>query len=290
MRWSTESNPVLTLVLLLTLVVALIPEALSAQSSATAPTIIPVSGQILAANGQPRTGPALLVLSLYEGKDDPAPRWIEHQAVTLDAAGRYAVQFGATRDDGLPADLFTGEVKMRWLGIGIENEAEQARVMLVSVPYAAKAASADTLAGKSVSDFVLTSNFKEDVRVALQEQGVRSANDVTTSAVSVNYVQKGAVGGGTTDSTVVESSGNVGIGTATPGYTLEVHSPSGPNGVRINAANAGGTSNIFLDTTAAFTGTRNWLMTTNYDDAGDFAIRDSNAYGGMPTTPGPRGL
>src|SRR5687768_5308727 len=115
------------------------PSSAPAQGTGVAPTLIPVSGELRAADGQPRTGQVLLVISLYEGKDDPAPRWIEHQAVTLDAAGRYSLQFGGTRAEGLPADLFAGAAGTRWVGLAVENEPEQPRVALVSVPYAAKA-------------------------------------------------------------------------------------------------------------------------------------------------------
>lgn len=159
----------------------LVPRVSAAQSVAVAPTLIPINGELRTPEAQPRTGTVLLVISLYEGEHDPAPRWIEHQQVTLDLAGRYSVHFGGTRTDGLPADLFTGEAATRWIGVAVEGEPEQPRVMLVSVPYAAKAASADTLAGKPVSDFVLASTFREDLRTVLEEEGVAAvASDNNT--------------------------------------------------------------------------------------------------------------
>jgi len=193
-----------------------------AQTPATVvPTMIPLSGELRTPDGQPRTGQVLLVISLYEGKDDPAPRWIEHQTVTLDATGRYSVNFGGTRDEGLPADLFAGAAGTRWVGLAVENEPEQPRVALVSVPYAAKAVSADTLAGKSATDFVLSSGLSEGVRAVLQEEGMTSGLN-TAAAVTANYLQKGDGAGGTTDSTVFEVAGNVGIGTTSPAATLDV--------------------------------------------------------------------
>ena len=183
----------------------------------TAPTLIPVSGEFRGADGQPRTGPVLLVIALYERQDDQAPRWVEHQPVTLDAAGRYSVAFGGTRDEGLPADLFTGAAATRWIGVAVEGEPEQPRVTLVSVPYAAKAASADTLAGKPLADFVLTSTLQDDVRAVLQEDGL-----ATSAAVTANFLQKGNGSGGTTDSAVFENAGRVGIGTSTPASRLHL--------------------------------------------------------------------
>jgi hypothetical protein len=190
-----------------------------AQASASAPTLIPVSGELRGADGQPRTGPVLLVISLYEGREDAAPRWIEHQPVTLDAAGRYSVAFGGTRDEGLPTDLFAGTAATRWIGVAVEGEAEQPRVTLVSVPYAAKAASADTLSGKPLTDFVLTSTLQDDVRAVLQEDGV-----ATSAAVvgTLNVLQKGDGAAGTKDSAVFENAGRVGIGTTTPGARLHL--------------------------------------------------------------------
>jgi hypothetical protein len=81
---------------------------------------------------------------------------VETQKVQLDAQGRYTVLLGATEPDGLPLDLFTSS-KARWLGVQpqLPGEGEQPRVLLVGVPYALKAADADTLGGKPLSAFVL---------------------------------------------------------------------------------------------------------------------------------------
>jgi hypothetical protein len=159
------------------------------------------------AHRQPRTGNVLLVVSLYEDRNDPAPRWIEHQTVTLDAGGRYSLQFGGTRAEGLPSDLFIGAAATRWLGVAIDGEPEQPRVPLVSVPFAANAASAETLAGKRLTDFILTSTFREDVRAALQEEGQM----VIAAASTLNYLQKGDGAGGTTDSTITETGGTLDV-------------------------------------------------------------------------------
>lgn len=203
------------------------PLPAAAQASVgVVPLLIPISGQFTTPSGESRTGAVLLVLSLYEEHADTAPRWIEQQEVVLDPEGRYTLQFGAAFDGGLPVDLFTNEPGVKWLGVAISGEPEQPRMPLVSVPYAAKAISADTLAGRSVSDFILASTFRDDLRTVLQEEGmaVSSGSDtITTAAVTENYLQKGAPGGtGTTDSTAYEIGGNVGIGTTSPLSKLHV--------------------------------------------------------------------
>lgn len=221
MRTLVHTRCRLTALLAAVVLTATVRVDVAAQTaSSVAPTLIPVTGEFRTPEGQPRTGTVLLVISLYEGLTDTAPRWIEHQTVTLDAAGRYAIQFGSTREEGLPTDLFTDAASTRWLGVAIENEAEQPRVPLISVPYAAKAASADTLAGKAATDFVLTSTFPDDVRAVLEEDAVATPSAI---AGTLNFLQKGDGAGGTTDSIVYETgAGNVGVGTATPASRLHV--------------------------------------------------------------------
>jgi len=232
-------------------------------SAGVAPTLIPISGTLVTADGLPRAGSVLLVVSLYDTKEDTAPRWIEQQAVTADAAGHYTVQFGSTRPEGLPTDLFTGGGVPQWIGITVESQPEQPRVMLVTVPYAVKAVSADTLAGKPATDFVLSSSLRTDLRAVLKEEGIRSrADSPVTNAVTLNVLQKGDGVGGTTDAlNVVETGGNLGVGTATPADRLHVlgrmrvnTSPSGGSLVateygglaRITAAASGGGGTVAL--------------------------------------------
>src|SRR5664279_5584374 len=79
--------------------------------------------------------------------------WMETQNVTPDANGQYNVILGSTTATGLPDDLFLQQ-EQRWLGVQVQGEAEQARVLLVSVPYAFKAHEAETLGGLPASAFV----------------------------------------------------------------------------------------------------------------------------------------
>src|SRR6202035_1558778 len=101
------------------------------------------------------SGVVNITFSLYAGQRDGTPLWTETQnSVQLDPTGHYSVQLGVTKPNGVSTTLFTsGEA--RWLGVKIAEQAEQPRVLLLSVPYALKAADAQTLGGLPASAFVL---------------------------------------------------------------------------------------------------------------------------------------
>ena len=217
-------------------VLALTVAEASPQSAAgIAPTLIPLSGQIAsAATGSPQT--VSVMISLYDYENDPAPRWIEQQTVTLDATGGYTLQFGATLPEGLPLDVFTGDPGPRWIGVKIATspDPDQPRRMLISVPYAARAASAETLGGKPVSDFVMTSTFRDDLLEVLEEEGVKTASSggVSTTATTAGNLAKFLNSSGALeDSALFDNSGRIGLGTSTPNNLFDVGtSAAGANG------------------------------------------------------------
>lgn len=134
----------------------------SIHANVLVPTRIPFEGKLRTAAGAPVT----VVISLYESKDASTAIWTEEQSVTPDEDGSYVISIGATREEGIPANLFA-TAHARWIGVTVQGESEQPRIMLLSVPYAAKAREAETVGGKSVSDFVLAENFKEQIRAAM---------------------------------------------------------------------------------------------------------------------------
>jgi hypothetical protein len=146
----------------------------------TAPTFVRLDGRLTTSTGEPRAGPALMVVSLYADKLDSTPLWTEQQFITLDPAGRYTIFAGATQTDGLPKALFVSN-SAHWLGVGVQGESEQPRVMLLSMPYALKAADADTLAGKTVTDFVLTERLSDSVKSVLNAGEITSDTRAGTS-------------------------------------------------------------------------------------------------------------
>ncbi len=122
--------------------------------SAVVPTLVKFSGALADVDGKPLTGLTGVTLSLYKDSAGGAPLWVEVQNVQPDKTGHYTLTLGSTNKEGLPASLFaTGEA--RWLGVQPQGQTEQPRVLLLSVPYAMKAADAETVGGLPASAFML---------------------------------------------------------------------------------------------------------------------------------------
>ncbi len=126
------------------------------------PRLVKFAGVLKDELGKARTGVVGVTFAFYKEQEGGAALWLETQNVELDEQGRYTVLLGATKSEGLPLELFAAG-EPRWLGVQVNlpKEGEQPRVLLVSVPYALKAADADTLGGKPLSAFVLASPQSE---------------------------------------------------------------------------------------------------------------------------------
>jgi hypothetical protein len=196
--------------------------------SSSVPRLIRYSGIATADQGKHPSGNVGATFALYKDQQGGAALWMETQNVTVDASGHYTLQLGATKPEGLPAELFTsGEA--RWLGVSINGQAEQARVLLLSVPYALKAADAETIGGLPPSAFMLASPPNSD----------SSTTSTSTSNSSPNPNAPPLGGSGKpnylpiwTNSTTLGSSAvfqagtgakaKVGINTTTPASALDV--------------------------------------------------------------------
>src|SRR5713101_7257291 len=120
------------------------------------PRLIKFAGTLKDAQGKPLSNTVGVTFAIYKEQEGGAPLWLETQNVQLDEQGHYSVLLGATKSEGLSLELFSAG-EPRWLGVQVNlpQELEQPRVLLVSVPYALKAADADTLGGMPASAFVL---------------------------------------------------------------------------------------------------------------------------------------
>src|SRR5260370_4158683 len=219
-----------------------------ASSGATAdvPRLIKFSGTLLDAEERPLAGPVGVTFALYSQQSGGAALWLETQNVKPDASGAYVVLLGANSANGVPAELFSsGEA--RWLGIQVGQQPEHERILLVSVPYALKAGDAETLGGLPASAFVITgvpgntgnaggaaAASSSSPSTALPpattpKKAVSTPQPATpcTSVTSDGTATANSIGLFTApcniqSSVITQSSGNVGVGTASPAVALDV--------------------------------------------------------------------
>jgi len=178
-----------------------------AGKTSVVPNLVKFSGTAKDSSGQPLAGVVGITFALYAEQSGGAALWMETQNVKADAAGHYNVSLG--EDKSLPADLFaSGEP--RWLGVQVAGQSEQSRVLLASVPYALKAADAETIGGFPASAFL---------RAPAQEGGVGSGPQKLPPTVH---------GNGTIGYVPLWTAKNiiVGVGTTAPGALLDVNGAS----------------------------------------------------------------
>lgn len=125
------------------------------QPASVIPQFVKLAGTLLDLNGKPLTGIVGVTFALYVDQQGGAPLWLETQNMRADSNGHHSVMLGSTTAEGLPADVFSSG-DARWLGAQPAGQPEQARVMLLSVPYALKAGDAQTLGGLLASAFMLS--------------------------------------------------------------------------------------------------------------------------------------
>jgi hypothetical protein len=191
------------------------------------PRLVKFAGTLKDELGKTRAGMVGLTFAIYKEQEGGAALWLETENVELDEQGRYTVLLGATKSDGLPLELFAAG-EPRWLGVQVNlaKELEQPRMLLVSVPYALKAADAETLAGKPLSSFVLANpvSGSAGVGTVFPTTGAIGAAAIGGGGTQ-NFVAKfDATGANVVNSSIFDTGTNVGIGTASPGRTLHLKS------------------------------------------------------------------
>jgi trimeric autotransporter adhesin len=237
----------LTVLLLVSLCLTSLTAAQEAATTATktstanvVPSRINYTGVLKDASGHPVNTFTGVTFLLYRDEEGGSPLWMETQNVTPDKAGRYVVQLGAASQYGIPQDLFTnGEA--HWLAVQIGSEPEQARVLLLSVPYALKAADAETLGGLPASAFALATKgtfSKAPVAPAMATPSPASSSapppgsaNVTTAGGSAQHLAMFTTATNIQNSiasqigiTAINVLGKLGINTAAPAQSLDITS------------------------------------------------------------------
>jgi hypothetical protein len=146
------------------------------------PTLIQFSGAIQDPSGRALGGSRSLTFALYDNQQGGAANWSETQTVVEDSQGRYTAYLGSATARGVPADLFASGTT-QWVGVTADDGSEQVRVPITTVPYAFKAAAADSFGGKKPEDFVSMEQFTTLLRSA-------AGISVPVSATSANTTQE----------------------------------------------------------------------------------------------------
>jgi hypothetical protein len=197
-----------------------------ASAQSPVPALVPFSGVAAGVEGKPLTAETAVTFLIYRDEQGGEPLWTETQSVQPDATGHYKVQLGAATGPGLPLELFaSGDA--RWLEVQIAGQRPQPRIMLISVPYALKAADAATLGGLPASAFALAGSAAAGTPAASARPETTPV-DVTTSGGTVDYLPMFDSSSDLTDSPVFVRviNGNqylVGINTSQPTDYLDVN-------------------------------------------------------------------
>lgn len=199
------------------------PTPLAASAPTAVPALIPYTGIAENSSGKPLSGEMLITFSLFKDEQGGEALWTESQTVLVDAGGYYKVQLGASATSGLPLNLFaSGEG--RWLEIQVAGQKQQARILLMSVPYAMKAADAETLGGLPASAYALAGSVASGNALASSAvSSPEAGTTVTTPGGTTGYLPMFTGGSIIGNSLLSETGTRLGIGITAPLATLDIN-------------------------------------------------------------------
>jgi hypothetical protein len=189
-------------------------------TSTQVPRLIKFSGLAQDETKTPLSGVVGISFSLYKDQEGGSPLWMETQNVQADASGHYTAMLGSASANGVPLSLFSS-AEAHWISTQISGHAESPRVMLLSVPYALKAADAETLGGLPASAFMHANAGGVAAKASSTAAGTVPPAAVTGKGTK-NYVPLWTGAAMLGNSTIYETGGNVGVGTKTPQAELDV--------------------------------------------------------------------
>src|ERR1700722_6433616 len=222
--------------------------AQTATAQESVPRLVQFTGTLKAAAARPLAGVASVTFAIYADQDGGTPLWNETQNVLADGSGHFNVLLGSATAAGVPTELF-GTGQSRWLGVTIARQPEMSRILLASVPYALKAADAETLGGLPASAYVTTQSLAARATTPggttilttpqISAHPNAAASTAFSDATSAALPQATPTGAGTTNfiplwtsssalgnSLLYQTGGKIGVGTTTPTETLDVNGNS----------------------------------------------------------------
>src|SRR5580692_5115534 len=246
-------------ILLLSSLLSAQQAAVPTSAAAIVPRLVNFSGKAID-QGKALSGVTGATFAIYSEETGGSPLWLETQNVQADSKGNYTAQLGATKSEGLPLDLFTsGEA--RWLGVRVNGGEEQPRVLLLSVPYALKAADAQTLAGLPASAFMLAGTVAAGNSSFTATSPAQAATAAVSGTGTTDFLplwtnNTGALGNSVLFQSGTGTTAKIGINTTAPAVTLDVNGAENVRGT-LNLATTGtatataGKNSVPLDFTAS---------------------------------------
>ena len=287
--------PVLFTLCLLVVLTTFVSQARTQTQSTTAttvPRLVRYAGVARDLDGKPLSGVVGITFSLYAEQTGDASLWVETQNVQADASGHYAVLLGSTKPDGLPAELFASE-QARWIGVQVEQQAEQPRTLLVSAPYALKAGDAETLGGLPPSAFLQVSpttstRARQSPSKAAAAPDIpagqalsNKTSNVTTTGGAANKIAMFTTATNIQNSMITQKNSKVGVGTSAPAFTLQVEgSNSTATGVQSATTNTSTATNSFAVVSATSQGVIAEMVA---DGLGSGPLRTASGFVGTAT-------
>jgi hypothetical protein len=199
-------------------------EGQPAATQTSVPRVVRVDGVFVPSPGVQAGLAETVTLTLHDAESGGTLLWDETQVVAVDAEGRYTVYVGATRPEGLPAAVLSGET--RWLGVRFARGADQSRTPLTSVPYALRAADADTLGGLPPSAYLRADTTADTATATTAGTDATSSRttDPRVNTGTANFIGKFVDNIDLTSSVIYEASGRIGVGTGASTPLDFVHS------------------------------------------------------------------
>ena len=189
--------------------------------SVSVPRIVNLTGEFRPADGGQPASVETVTVGIYAGEKGGVPLWQETQSVAIDSLGFYTVLLGTTERDGVPLHVF-GSGEGLWLDIqwARAGEAPSARTRLASVPFALKAADAETLGGFPASAFQLAWASGGQIDAANARAGAAGpavgAVPKVVNPGTTNYVAKYVTAADVGNSALYEVGGFLGVNTTAP--------------------------------------------------------------------------
>lgn len=144
-------------------------------ATASVPVSVMQQGKLLDEHGEPMTGERQLLFEIHDSATDDSVVWSQEVTVGLDDDGFYSVTLGG-EDNPLDAQLFsTGEV---YLALTVEGRQLEPRLEMSAVPFASRAAAAESVAEGSVDADALASGAVDADALAADAVDSRAVDSI----------------------------------------------------------------------------------------------------------------